>query len=515
VKTWTRREVLALGATGLLAGCSPFRGSDGTPSPTRSPHTSAPGAADWSRLGATVDGRLSLPGSRTYKVARLVQNPRFDDNRPLAVLSVGSTSDVSKAISFAQDHDVPIALRSGGHSYPGYSAGGAPGTDSPRSFVIDCRGLDSVDLADDGSTTVGAGASLATVYEAIGRKGRAIAGGSCATVGIAGLSQGGGVGVLVRSQGLTCDSVTAMQVVTADGSAHTVTANDDPDLFWALRGGGGGHLGVVTAMTFKTFAAPTINSFYLSWPIAVAAEVIEAWQSWAPGADDRLWSTLKLLGGQKHPGGPIILVSGTWIGPRGALDDRLADLLRHCPPPSSRTSSTRDYLAAMMAYAGCSSLPVARCNTDAGGGLERESFAATSHVAYVPLASGGIDDLLNRVHGARAPGLKEAGISMDALGGVVRDVDSAATAFVHREALMTVQYTATFTDEADASHADDYVRGFRTTMTPHWGGHAYVNYADKAVDNYRTAYFGTNAVRLAQVKRAYDPQGFFAQPQGF
>jgi FAD/FMN-containing dehydrogenase len=169
----------------------------------------------------------------------------------------------------------------------------------------------------------------------------------------------------------------------------------------------------------------------------------------------------------------------------------------------------------MMAYAGCSRLPVARCNTDAGGGLERESFAATSHVAYVNLGSDGIDDLLTRARGAQSSGLKEAGISMDALGGVVRDVDPAATAFIHREALMTVQYTATFTDEDDASHADDYVRGFRGTMIPHWGGHAYVNYADKTVDNYREAYFGTNASRLAQVKRTYDPHGFFAQPQGF
>ena len=103
---------------------------------------------------------------------------------------------------------------------------------------------------------------------------------------------------------------------------------------------------------------------------------------------------------------------------------------------------------------------------------------------------------------------------MDALGGVVRDVDPAATAFVHREALMTVQYTATFAGD-DAARADEYVRGFRNTMTRHWGEHAYVNYADKAVDNYRTAYFGTNATRLSQVKRTYDPHGFFAQPQGF
>jgi FAD/FMN-containing dehydrogenase len=318
-------------------------------------------------------------------------------------------------------------------------------------------------------------------------------------VGIAGLTLGGGVGVLTRAMGLTCDAVTSMRVVTADGRLRTVSADEEPDLFWALRGGGGGHLGLVTSFDFTTEAAPTIASAYLAWPVAAAAQLVEAWQGWAPDADARLWSTMKVLGGADHAGGPSILVSATWTGPAAELDGQLAGLLDHVPAPSTRVDHVRGYLEAMQAYAGSG---------------ERESFAATSHVMYDPLDAGGISDLLGRVRGAQDSGLKEAGISVDALGGRVRDLAAADTAFVHRAALATVQYTATF-PPGDAGAADDYVHGFREAMLPHWGNHAYVNYADATIDDFRSAYFGANADRLAQVRAQYDPDGFFTQPQDF
>jgi hypothetical protein len=164
----------------------------------------------------------------------------------------------------------------------------------------------------------------------------------------------------------------------------------------------------------------------------------------------------------------------------------------------------------MFSYAGCSTVPVAQCTTGPGGALTRESLSATSHVAYDALDAAGIGDLLGRVQGAS--GLLEAGISIDALGGRVRDVDPGATAFVHRQALATVQYTATY-PPGTPSKADAFVRGFRQAMLTHWGNHAYVNYSDPTLADYRTAYFGANATRLAQVRAAYDPDGFFTQPQ--
>jgi hypothetical protein len=256
---------------------------------------------------------------------------------------------------------------------------------------------------------------------------------------------------------------------------------------------------MVTSFVFETVEPPTICSTYLAWPFSAAPLVIEAWQQWAPTADARLWSTLKALGGATHPGEQTLLLSGTWTGPVSELDGQLAGLLDHVPSPSVRSDHVRGYLEAMQAYAGSPG---------------REAFAATSHVMYDELDTAGIADLIGRVQGAQSSGLMEAGISIDALGGKVGDLAPGETAFVHREALATVQYTATF-PPGDGGAADSYVHGFRTAMLPHWGNHAYVNYSDPTIADYRVAYFGENSGRLWQVRQEYDPDGFFTQPQDF
>jgi FAD/FMN-containing dehydrogenase len=451
-----------------------------------------------------VDGTLARPGSTSYDTVRLTQNPRYDGARPLAVLSVAGAPDVATAFAFAQDHGVRVAIRSGGHSYPGWSAGDG-------ALVVDVRPLHSVEL-NATRTTIGAGASLAQVYDALGTRGRGIAGGSCPTVGIAGLTQGGGVGVLTRAHGLTCDAVTAMQVVLADGRVVTATADEEPDLFWALRGGGGGHLGVVTSFTLRTFAAPTITRAYLAWPYSAAADVVPQFLRTVPRADPRLWATLKLLGGQTHPSGPSLFASVTWTGPASSMDAALRSFLTQVPTPTTDSRHTDGYLTTMLTYAGCSSIPVARCHTGPGGSLDREAFAATSHV--VDSSHVAMGALLDHVEATQGSGLKEAGISIDTLGGAVDDVGATDTAFGHRGALATVQYTATY-DSGPATAATSYVRRFRSAMTDSWGSGAYVNYADASLRDYQQAYFGANAGRLAQVRAAYDPHGFFTQPQDY
>ena len=508
-----RRSVLAGGIVGVagIAGACAAQDSEpapASPAPSVSPSGSGsptpPTPADWKRLARHVDGTLARPGSTAYNTVRLTQNPRYDGARPLAVLSVAGAHDVARGIAFARDHGVPVAIRSGGHSYPGWSAGDG-------ALVIDVRPLDGVSL--NGTTaTIGAGASLVQVYDGLGTRGRGIPGGSCATVGIAGLTQGGGVGVLTRAYGLTCDSVTAMQVVLADGTVVTASADEQPELFWALRGGGGGHLGVVTSFTFRTFAAPTITRAYVAWPFSAAGQVVPSWLRTIPQLDPRLWATLKLLGGKTHPSGPALFMSATWTGPASAMDGVLKPFLSTVPRPSTDSRSTASYLDTMLTYAGCSSIPVDQCHTGPGGSLDREAFAATSHIINAPDLD--MSTLLDHVETAQGSGLKEAGISIDALGGKVKDVGGSDTAFGHRSALTTVQYTATY-DSGPATPATAYVRGFRSAMAPSWGTGAYVNYADSSIADYQEAYFGSNAGRLAQARTTYDPDGFFTQPQDF
>ena len=505
-----RRALLAGGLGGALVACAPQDAQPpaDSPAPSVSPSggssSGPPTSADWKRLAAHVDGTLARPGSATYNTVRLTQNPRYDGARPLAVLSVAGAKDVATAFSFAQHHGVRVAIRSGGHSYPGWSAGDG-------ALVVDVRPLDKVSLA--GTTaTVGAGASLVQVYDVLGSRGRGVPGGSCPTVGVAGLTQGGGVGVLTRAYGLTCDSVTEMQVVLADGRVVTASADQEPDLFWALRGGGGGHLGVVTSFTFTTFAAPAITRAYLAWPYSAATRVVPQFLRTVPRADRRLWATLKVLGGQTHPSGPSLFMSATWTGPSSAMDAALQPFLLQVPSPTTDSRSTASYLDTMLTYAGCSSIPVDRCHTGPGGSLDRQAFAATSHIVRSPDVD--MSALDAHVNSAQGSGLKEAGLSIDALGGAVNDIGGGDTAFGHRGALATVQYTATY-DAGPATAATQYVRRFRSAMTGVWGTGAYVNYADASLSDYQQAYFGSNAGRLAQARTAYDPHGFFTQPQDY
>lgn len=506
--------MIALAAVGLLvAGCASPR-----PRPTRAttPTATPVGPPDWTALAAAITGALAVPGDATYSQVKLTENPRWDAAMPLAVLSAVRGADVAQGIAFARRYSLPLALRSGGHSYPGYSAGGAAGTGVSPSLIIDTRAMDSITFDADDNVTIGAGASLAQVYNAIGNRGRALAGGSCATVGIAGLTLGGGIGVLVRAYGLTIDSLKAVTVVTADGATHTADSNSDSDLYWACRGGGGGHLGVATSFTFSTVPAPQVTMFALAWPFASAAAVIAAWQDWAPTADPRLWSTLKLLNGPKFGSAPGLFVSGTWLGAPADLNSQLAPFFAAAGAPPSNLRGTQTYRDAMMSYAGCAGIAIAQCTTAPGGTLVRESFGATSHIAYEKLDAAGIRQVIDKVVAANnVPGVREAGVSMDALGGAVRQLAPGATAFPHRHALASVQYTATFPDGTDPAPLDAFVRGFRAAMTPYWGDGAYVNYSDAALANPAESYFAGNAARLARVCAKYDPNRFFSQPQGY
>jgi hypothetical protein len=510
----SRRHLLVLGAVGLLvAGCAPVSPPHTvTPTPTPTPV----GPPDWGGLASRITGALAQPGDASYDTVKLTENPRWDAAQPLAVLSAASAADVAAGLAFATKYRLPIALRSGGHNYPGYSAGGAPGTGIPPSLVIDTRGLNAITIGANNRATIGAGASLADVYNTVGNSGRAIAGGSCATVGIAGLALGGGVGVLVRAYGLTIDSLSEVEIVTADGQTRTANSTTNSDLFWACRGGGGGHLGVVTSLTFDTVVAPQVTMFALSWPFASAAAVITAWQAWAPSADPRLWSTLKLLNGPKYGSNPGLTVSGTWLGAPADLNAQFAPFFAQAGAPTSNLRGTHSYHDAMMLYAGCGTIPIAQCTTAPGGSLTRESFGATSHIAYSPLDSAGVAEVISRVAAVGSvPGVREAGISMDALGGAVAKVAPSATAFPHRAALASVQYTATFPDGTDPVPLDAYVRGFRAAMTPYWGDGAYVNYSDASLTDPAKSYFAGNASRLEAVRAKYDPHHTFTQPQAY
>src|SRR5262249_51638262 len=200
---------------------------------------------------------------------------------------------------------------------------------------------------DDGTATIGAGATLIQVAGGLAPAGVMIPGGTCGSVGIAGLTLGGGQGVTGRRFGLTCDSLRGATVVTADGRILRCDASTHPDLFWALRGGGGGNFGVVTSFHFKTHALERITLFGLTWPWSRAADVLDAWQSWAPAAAHELWSSCRIR--WIPSSGASVSVGGAWTGPPSQLSTILDRFIGHVgAAPTSRATNTTAYLDAAL-----------------------------------------------------------------------------------------------------------------------------------------------------------------------
>ena len=249
-----------------------------------------------------MEGALLRPGDAGFENARKLFNPLNDDRVPAAVAQCASVADVREGV-LAAAHRVPLAARSGGHSYVGYSA-------PPGGLTLDLRRLSTIQVRPDGTATIGAGATLGDIYTTLGQANRCMPGGSCFTVGIAGVALGGGIGVLQRKFGLTCDHLVSAEVVTADGRTLTASATQEPNLFWALRGGGGGNFGVVTQFTFATDPAPALTVFVLDFGAGKAEKVLAGWQPWITAAPRAMWANLNVSGGAN----PGCKVAGCFVG---------------------------------------------------------------------------------------------------------------------------------------------------------------------------------------------------------
>ncbi|SCF94213.1 FAD-binding oxidoreductase [Streptomyces sp. Ncost-T10-10d] len=493
------------GATGGTTPASPASSVPSKPSPS--------GPVNWSALAKSLDGTLVRPQDAAYPTARQLYNTRFDGLRPAAVAYVRHAADIRECLAFARRTATPVSIRSGGHSYAGWSSGNGR-------LVLDVSSLSRVDR----SGTIGAGAKLIDVYQGLARNGLTIPGGSCPTVGISGLTLGGGHGVASRAYGLTCDSLTAATVVTADGKTLVVDAKHHPDLFWALRGAGNGNFGVVTELTFCTRPAPQTVTAYMSWPWSRARAVIQAWQEWGPSQPDEIWSSAHLAAG---PGGghPTVSVAAFSLGTYGDLQnavDRLAD--RIGASASSVSLRRRSYQEAMLVYAGCSGITDAQCHlpgTTPGrtpqGTLRRETYAAASDFYDRSLSPAGVNALLDRAEAfTRIPVTQGGGggsIALTALGGAINRVSPQATAFVHRRSRVLAQYIGAWSPGTAGSAQQDWLKNTHAAMRRYASGAAYQNYTDPALTDWRRAYYGSAADRLTQLKKQYDPGRLFAFPQ--
>jgi FAD/FMN-containing dehydrogenase len=449
------------------------------------------------RSGPPIRGLVIKRGAPGFAEAAHVYNMRFDGVLPSLVARPLDVADVRTAVQWGVSHGVPLRARSGGHSYAGYStlSGG---------MALDLRNLRgvSVDLHAR-RATIGAGSQLIDVYAALAARGVTIPAGSCPSVGIAGHALGGGMGLAGRQFGLTADNLVSAKIVTVDGRLLTASAHDNPDLYWALRGGGGGNFGVVTSFTFRVHPIPpTVGWFLVRWPAARGADALAAWQEWAPHARRQLTSIFHLNGGGVDP----VRVTGQYFGPARDLGALLAPLA--AVEDAEVLTGDLGYLQAQLMWAGCSSMSLTACHTAGtrpGGVLTRESFQAKSDYVANPLPAAARQTLAQAAQArAQIPG--SGAILFDSYGGAINQVAPAATAFVHRRVLFCIQYLT-------YNGGGSWLNSVYAQMRPYVTGGAYFNYTDPDLKDWQTAYYGSNYHRLLKIRRALDPHHYFNFPQ--
>jgi FAD/FMN-containing dehydrogenase len=461
------RQTFLRGAAGMLASGAVF----GTARAAADP------AAGWGGLASSIGGSVVLPANGAqFATGKQVFNSFYNNSNPAAVVTVSSQSDVQKAVAFATANGLKVAPRGGGHSYIGAST--ANGT-----MVLDLRGLPGAPNVDGGNVTVAPATDLYAVHQALAGAGRAIATGSCPTVGIAGLALGGGIGPDCRHAGLTCDALQSATVVLPSGDVVTASANDHPDLFWALRGGGGGNFGVTTSMTFTTFPTGDTDLVRVDFPPSSAVEVLAGWQSWIAAADRNTWGIVDLSVGGSQPNCHVL---ATCPGGGGAA---MSDAIKSAVgvAASAVQNKTFGHMDLVMYLAGGSSTSSPR-GFVAGSDVISSVNSAAAHAIATAI-------------GQWPASAGQASVLIDPLGGAIGDVAPGDTAFPWRQQSAALQwYVEPAGNQVSAatqwlSSAHQAVQQFSV------GG--YVNYLEPNTPASR--YFGSNLSQLTTVRQKYDP----------
>jgi FAD/FMN-containing dehydrogenase len=457
----------------------------------------------WATLQSGIAGEVALPGSPAYERGHQTFNARFHEVRPQAIVACATPDDVAETISFLARHGLECATRSGGHCFGGRS--------STRGVVIDVTRMGSVSVS-GGVATVGAGARLGAVYDALQAHGLAIPAGTCPPVGIAGLVLGGGLGILGRRYGVTSDHLSQAQIVLADGRIVECDEHHDDDLFWALRGAGAGNFGVVTSFRFHTVPAPEVTNFHATWPYPHAAAVVDAWQAWAPRGPDELAASLKLTTSEDVDQPPSVDLYGALLGTGSDATELLDELVvRAGADPITASHAHMSFPETRHFWAQLGITEDGAAEGPPPELVEPRHLVARSEFFRRPLPAEAIAALVGNLSQGRMPG-ESRELDFMPWGGAYNRVPPDATAFVHRDELFQIKHAAVVDPRAqapDTAAAHRWVGRSWATVHPWGSGRVFQNFADPDLDDWTDAYYGTNYDRLVRVKARYDPADFF------
>jgi FAD/FMN-containing dehydrogenase len=447
------------------------------------PHAEAPTA----ELRVELNGAVIAPEDPTYDEARAVFYTGFAARRPALVARVADANDVSRVVSVARDAGLELAVRSGGHSGAGHGT-----TDD--GIVIDLSQMRSLDIdADSRTAWAETGLTAGEYATATGARGLGTGFGDAPSVGIGGITLGGGVGFLVRRHGLTIDDLLAAEIVTADGELVRVDAETDPDLFWALRGGGG-NFGVATRLQFRLHGLDGVVGGMLMLP--ASADVIASFVAAAEAAPEELSTVANVMRAappmpfvpEEHRGRPALMVlmvhdgdgeaGERAVAPFRALAEPIVDMVRPMRYPEMY-ELTKD---------------------------APHPAAATARTMFVDaLERPTAETILEHLEKATAP---MAVTQIRVLGGAIARVPADATAFAHRGRRIMVNVAAAYEDPGEAALHEAWASEFAGALPSEPG--AYVGFlTDEGEARVREAYPGPTWDRLAEIKRRYDPTNLF------
>lgn len=439
----------------------------------------------WHELAAAISGEVILPDSPNYDAFRHVWNGMID-RYPDAIARCRSVDDVVAAVRFARRHDLPIAVRGGGHNAAGLAV-------IDDGLVIDLTEMNAVEVdAERRIARAGGGATWGDFDAATQRHGLAATGGAISMTGVAGLTLGGGLGYLMRKYGLACDNLIGAQVVLADGTVVTTSETERPELLWGLRGGGG-NFGVVTEFAFQLYPLSGTYAGLILHPRARAAAALRAYRELTAAAPDELTAFCALL--TSPDGAPLVAYVLAYAGDAAAGEAAIAGFRAFGEPVAD--------LVAPMPYTALQQM------------LD-EGFQPGPHVYWRSHFLTGLpDEAINIVvAGANAAPSPLSAVLVEHVGGAVSRVGRDETAFDHRDAEYNLAIIARWLDPAEEEANIAWARTLWEAMQPYARG-VYVNYlgVGDSADRVREAYSPAKYARLAALKREYDPENIFRRNQ--
>lgn len=514
------RRTLLLG--GVAVAGATLGGLGGSPGAV----AAAGSAAYFAGLMAELSSSASLfvPGDASYEALAAPYNHQFAGERPKAILVPSTVADVQAAVRWCRTAGVQLTPRSGdGHNYAGFS--NSDGlivlmsrfteiTITPNPSAATTRAYGPVTITKDAATVrVGAGVTVEDLHPLLEQHGYLVPTGRCRTVGIAGLTLGGGIGLADKEKGLTCDQLLETTVVLADGRRVTASAATEPDLFWACRGGAGGNFGVHTDFTFRCDRiVGDVTVYQFSWSIASAVAAMTALQAVCEKyhSDHRLNITISIgtagatsadVTANAHAIG-----HGQFFGDRDDLLEIFADVLKLGTPEEQRRN--RNSIQQM---------PAAEASTRILEDTFREQFTASSAVLDSSLSTAQLETIVNAV--TSWPGSRNrdgASVVLFGLGGAINERSATETAFVHRDSRYIAQFMAAWGDDDPKDSLTPNRRWLDDLYTALFGNAAmpmYQNFPDPYATDAHARYYGANHPRLRAVKKLYDPTEFFSYPQ--